>query len=157
MTPVPLDILLYSAGGLAAVLLVLVIHLEIKVHRLLSGKDGKSLEDSILNIKSGLAEQDAYQKEMRVYLTSVEKRLSRSIRGVDTVRFNAFKGTGSGGTQSFATAYINEKGDGVVISSLSARDRTGIFAKPLKAYKSEFELSPEELEAVAKAKSNLAI
>lgn len=157
MTSVPLDILIYCAAGLAGILTVLVIHLEIKVSRLLSGKDGRSLEDSILHIKKGLHEQENFQKEMEKYLTLVEKRLGRSIRSVETVRFNAFKGTGSGGNQSFATAYLNEKGDGVVISTLCARERVGVFSKPLTAYKSDFELSPEELEAISKAKKALTV
>ena len=157
MTTLPLPVLFYSTAGILATLLVLVIHLELRVHRLLAGKNCKSLEDSILHIKNGLVEQEKFQKEMEKYLTVVEKRISRTVRGVETIRFNAFKGIGSGGNMSFATAYVTEKGDGVVISTLNARDRMGIFAKPLKAFKSEFELSPEEAEAVEKAKKSLAL
>jgi hypothetical protein len=67
---------------------------------------------------------------MEEYLTTVEKRLKKSIQGVETVRFNPFKGTGAGGNQSFSTAFVNEKGDGVVLTSMYARDRISMFAKP---------------------------
>jgi hypothetical protein len=152
--PIVLSIII-GLGLITLILLILVIHLEIKVKKLLQGKDGKSLESSILRIKKELEEEQKFKKEMELYLTSVEKRVQKSVRGVATIRFNAFKGTGSGGNQSFATAYLDEKGNGVVVSSLNARERTSVFAKPLKNYISEFELSPEEKEAVTTAKAQL--
>lgn len=154
---VPLHILWYGLTALFIVLIALIIHLEIRVHRLLAGKDGKCLEDSILHLKKGLAEQEQFKKEMTIYLTSVEKRLARSLRSVETVRFNAFKGTGSGGNMSFATAYLNEKGDGVVISTLNARERIAVFAKTIKNFKSDIELSPEESEAISNSKKSLVV
>jgi len=39
----------------------------------------------------------------------------------------------------------------VVLSSLYARDRMSIFAKPVKNNKSEYELTEEEKEALKKA------
>lgn len=157
---IPLDpqsILIYSALALFIILIGLVIHLEIKVRRLLAGKNGKSLEDSIVAIKKGLDEEVRFKRDMEKYLTQVEKRLSRSTRGVATVRFNAFQGTGTGGNQSFATAYLNEVGEGVIISSLNARERVSIFAKPIKKFTSDFELSPEEAEALEQAKQSLSV
>jgi len=47
---------------------------------------------------------------------------------------------------------LNEVGDGVVLSSLYSRERMSVFAKPVKAGKSEFELSDEEKEVLARAK-----
>ena len=49
-------------------------------------------------------------------------------------------------------AFLNDEGDGVIMSSLYARDRMSIFAKPIKKGKSEFELSAEEKEVLDKAK-----
>jgi hypothetical protein len=71
------------------------------------------------------------------------------------VRFNPFKGTGSGGNQSFSAAFVNERGDGLVLTSMYARDRISMFAKPLKAFASEFELSEEEKESIEKSKQTL--
>jgi len=79
----------------------------------------------------------------------IEKRLRKSVQSVHTVRFNPFKGTGGGGNQSFATSFLNEEGDGVVLSSIYSRDRVSIFAKPVKKHSSEYELSEEEKEAVS--------
>ncbi len=43
---------------------------------------------------------------------------------------------------------MNDEGNGVVMSSLYARDRMSIFAKPIVKGKSEFELSSEEKEVL---------
>ena len=48
-------------------------------------------------------------------------------------------------------ALMNDESNGVVISSLYARDRMSIFAKPITGGKSEFELSSEEKDVLAKA------
>jgi len=71
------------------------------------------------------------------------------VRNIETVRFNPFIDAGS--NQSFAIAMLNDEGNGVVMSSLYARDRMSIFAKPIVRGKSEFELSSEEKEVLSKA------
>ena len=118
-------------------------------------KPGKSLEDSIMTIKGDLNDLEKFRKDMEEYLTQVEKRLRRSTQGIETIRFNPFKGAGQGGNQSFATAFLDENGDGLVISSLYARERVSIFSKPIKKYVSEFELSEEEKKAIDSAKKKL--
>jgi hypothetical protein len=73
------------------------------------------------------------------------------------LRFNPFKGTGDGGNQSFSTAFVSEKGDGAIISSLYSRDRVSIFCKPLASFESSFELTDEEKEVLEAAKVKLKI
>ena len=46
---------------------------------------------------------------------------------------------------------LNDEGNGVVISSLYSRDRTSLFAKPIKAGQSEFELTKEEKNVLKKS------
>jgi hypothetical protein len=92
---------------------------------------------------------------MEKYLTHVEKRLRKSIQSVHTVRFNPFKGTGGGSNQSFATTLLNEDGDGVIISSLYARDHVSIFGKPVSKHESTYELSEEEHQSLDQAKKGL--
>ncbi len=145
---VPFAILL----GCIFILLGFVIYLDTKVRRLLKGKDAKSLEDSIVSTLEDIKKIHTFQKESISYFEDVEKRLNRSIQAVQTIRFNPFKGTGEGGNQSFSTAFVSEKGDGVVISSLYSRDRVSIFSKPLGKFNSEFELTDEEKGVVEEAK-----
>ncbi len=154
-----LSIYIYSIAGLLGLLLIISIiwvwRLEIRMRRLLRGKNAKTLEDSILSILKELKDLKQFTIDMESYLTTVENRVKKSIQGVETVRFNPFKGTGSGGNNSFSTAFINQKGDGVVLTSMYARDRISMFAKPVKAFASEFELTDEEKESVEKTKQSL--
>lgn len=150
--------LVYLAYGLIVCILILifwVIRLEIKIKRLLRGKDAKSLEDSIVASHQNIDKLNEFRKEAINYFVNIEKRLKRSVQAVDTVRFNPFKGIGEGGNQSFSTSFINENGDGVVISSLYSRERISVFSKPLEKFESNFELTEEEKEVVKNAKNSL--
>ena len=147
--------MIYALGGVLVFLVVWIMQLERKIKRFTRGKNGNSLEDSIVTIKGNLDDLEKFRSDMKEYLTDVEKRLRRSTQGIETIRFNPFKGDGSGGNQSFATAFLDENGDGLVMSSLYARDRVSVFSKPIKKYTSEFELSNEEREAVDNAKKKL--
>lgn len=148
-------ILIYLLGAVALLLFIWIIRLEVRLSRLLIGKNARTLEDSFLNVSGEIRELKQFTKEMEHYLANVEKRLKMSTQAIETVRFNPFKGTGSGGNQSFSSAFISEKGDGVVLTSMYARDRISMFAKPLKAWKSEFDLSEEEKEAIEACKQKI--
>jgi hypothetical protein len=123
-----------------------------KLQRFLIGGTSENLPESLTTIDTSIKDLESFKKELQTYLATVEMRLKKSVQGVHTVRFNPFAGsTGSGGNQSFATAFINEQGNGVVISSLYARDHVSIFAKPIMKGTSDFELSEEEVQAVKEA------
>lgn len=150
---------LYITYGLVALCVILIgwiLRLEIKIKRLLIGKDAKSLEDSIVGAKDNLEKLNLFQRESSLYFKNIENRLRRSLQAVETIRFNPFKGTGEGGNQSFSTAFVSENGDGVVVSSLYSRERVSVFSKPLKKFESTFELTEEEKEVVGNSKTNLS-
>ncbi|MDO8510205.1 MAG: DUF4446 family protein [bacterium] len=142
-------------GGLVIILLFWVIRLELRLKKFLVGPNARSFEDSVTNIRKELEHLGAFQKDALGYFQDVEKRLRSAIQSVHTVRFNPFKGTGSGGNQSFSTAFVNEEGNGVILSSLYSRDRVSVFSKPLKQFASEHELTDEEQEVLVRAKSAL--
>lgn len=141
---------LIISGFIIALLVLWIIRLEVKFRRLTAGKSG-NLEESITHLKDKQKEAEKFMHEMEKYLTDVEKRLQNSVQAVETVRFNAFDGVGA--NQSFATALVNQHGDGVVFSSLYGRERTSVFSKPLKDHTSEHGLSDEEKSAVKKART----
>ena len=142
-------------GIAVVILLVIVLLMHRKMKRFLINADADSIADSLRSVSTDLSDIKAFRGDMEKYLTSVEKRLRKSIRSVHTVRFNPWSGTGEGGNQSFATAFMNEDGDGVIISSLYSRDHVSIFGKPLKQRASQHELSTEEERAVAEAANGL--
>ena len=147
--------ILIGFTAIIIILILLVVQLQMRFRKLLRGHRAETVEDSLKLIEHDLRNLKNFKKEMAVYLEGVEKRVGQSIQGVGTVRFNPFRGNGDGGNQSFATSFISEKGNGVVISSLYSRDHVSIFSKPLKEFKSEFELSGEEKESLAKAQEVL--
>ncbi len=147
--------MIYVLLGLIIVLIVWIIRLEIRLRNLLLGKDGKSLEDTIKTILGDIKDYENFKRESIQYWKNIENRLKRSIQAVETIRFNPFKGTGSGGNQSFSTTLLNEKGDGVVISSLYSREHISVFSKPIKKFSSEFEMTAEEKEVIKQAKENI--
>lgn len=139
--------------GLSVLLLVLAffhIRMEIRLKGMLRGKKNNSIEDTLILINKEIDEYKKYKIELEKYLEQVEARLKTSVRGIETLNFNAFAGTESGG-KSFATAIINENKEGVVISSIQARDRLSIFTKIIKNGESETSLSAEESEALTRA------
>lgn len=133
------------------------LHTEWRISRFMRGKSGRSLEDMVVKNAADIEKFKVFRKELDEYLESVEKRLDQSIRGVGVVRFNPFKGTGEGGNMSFASAFIDEKGGGVVFSTLHTRERMSIFAKPLKGGKSEYEMTGEEKRAIEAAKKKMRV
>jgi len=150
-TLTPLQIGIIGGGLSVLVLIVWVVRLEIKLRRLLVGKGSKTLDDSISTLHFNLEEINRFRKELEQYLAQIEKRIARSVASIETIRFNPFKGDGSGGNQSFATALLNEHGTGVVLSSLYSRDRVSVFSKPILKGKSEYELSEEERQVLKRA------
>lgn len=124
-----------------------------RIKKLLSGKNAQSLEGVISALGEDIRILESSQEATSAYLKTSEERLKKSIQNVETIRFNAFKGEGVGGNQSFAVALLSEDGDGAVISSIYARSSYSVFAKPVKNFTSEFEMIEEEREAIARGKT----
>ena len=129
------------------------LRLEIRINKLLGDTEACSLEKVVRDLHTKTDTLAVNQQDMENYLVEAEKRIQGSVRGIATVRFNPFQGQGAGSNQSFATALLNEHGDGVVFSGIYSRDRVSIFAKPVVQKGSEYELSAEEKQAIREASS----
>lgn len=142
--------------GIGLVLVITVIALSIAIAKLSNrlkkltiGTNGKNLEDAIYQLMS---DHELFQNRVeRVEETNgrLNFEIKSSLRGIATVRYNAFNDVG--GKQSFATALLGEDGNGVVISSIYARERMNVYAKPIQNFNSEYELSTEEMKALKEA------
>ena len=147
----------YTIIGVAVIIFLLlawVIRLEIKIRRLLGSKCD-NLDDTIKLFNKEISYLKKYAERSSENFEVIDKKLKKTISGLETVRFNPFKGTGSGGNQSFATAFLNRDGDGVIVSSLYSRDHVSVFSKPIKNMSSEYELTAEERDALQKAKESI--
>lgn len=150
--PATIEIIIGALILAVVVLLILVIRLEFRLRAFTRGKSGASLEDSIAQFNKMLERLFSHTDKIGKSIEEHDKRLKKSIQSVSTIRFNPFAGDGQGSNQSFATAFLSEDGDGVIISSLYSRDKVRIFAKPVKGNVSEHELSQEEKEALKQAR-----
>ncbi len=145
------QLLILFLFAVLAFLVLWVIRLELKLKRLTTGTNKENLETGLYEVQTHAREFKAFKEQVEQHLANVEKRLSRSIQHVSTVRFNPFKGSGHGGSQSFATAFLDEHKNGVVISTIHTRERVGIFSKLIKNGTSEYELTPEETTVIEEA------
>jgi biopolymer transport protein ExbB/TolQ len=141
-----ISILIYIISFILILVLAWILILEKRLRYFFLGTKAKNLEDAIEEINKQIKEVKNTQIEINKHLKIVDNRLNKTIRDVKVIRFNPFEDAGS--NQSFAISLLNDKKDGVIISSLYARDRMSIFAKPINNGSSEFELSKEEKEVL---------
>jgi len=131
------------------------ISLEIRLKRererttfFFKGEKIKDLEEIISEIlKKGVSNE----KKIENILSKVKKldeSTLYSIQKKGVIRFNPFDDVG--GNQSFSLALLDQKDDGVVISSYSSKDSTRVYAKPIKHGNSRYPLSKEEEKVIKK-------
>ena len=147
------NLLLLALLGVVCILIGLVIYLAFRISKLTRGATGGSLETIINELHRGQLLHEKNIQGLQATAAEHHTRLLHAIRGVSTIRFDPFQN--AGGQQSFATALLNESGDGVVISGIHARDGVRVYAKEIHAFVSERELSESETEAIAAARSKL--
>jgi Protein of unknown function (DUF4446) len=152
------DNLALAFGVLAAIalaLLVAVLVLSARVgratrayHDLVRDTDngGRSLHDLLAGNASAVERSAERMADIEAMQALIEMRSRRSLQHIGMVRYNPFEDTGS--DQSFAIALLDDRRDGVVISSLHGRANTRIFAKPVADGTSSHNLSDEETEAI---------
>ena len=142
-------ILFYIISGIVVIILLWILMTEIRLKKIFTGTKARNLEEMIVLVGKKISEMEEKEEIVDKHLVEIDNRLDKSIRNIETIRFNPFIDAGS--NQSFAIALINDEGNGVVMSSLYARDRMSIFAKPIIKGKSDFELSSEEKKVLEKA------
>lgn len=140
-------------GVFSLILLIAVLWLAYRIDVLTKGGDGKSLESTISGLSDRIQKLERHAGAATEGLKNHEERIQRAVSGVSVKRFDPFQN--AGGQQSFASALLNEKGDGVVISGIHSRDGVRVYAKEVKTFASERELSEEETGAIQSAKSNV--
>lgn len=151
------DNLALAMGALALLLLILIVLVVIQTVRLsrattayrqlLRGTPaGVSLPD-VLSAHIGRV-QDVSRRltELNGLHGYLEERSRGSLQHIGMVRFNPFEDTGS--DQSFAIALLDDRRDGIVLSSLHGRANTRLFAKPVEGGASKHTLSTEEAQAI---------
>ncbi len=123
--------------------------LEGRLAGLTSAGDGRSLESTLHATLDKVATLSAGVDQLTSRASVLETVQRKAVQRTGLVRYNPFEDTG--GNQSFAVALLDANGDGVVVSSLHARQNTRVYAKAITGGRSEAALSEEESEALRRA------
>ena len=95
--------------------------------------------------------EDVRADDVRAELARARADLASALRHVAVVRYDAFGDVG--GRLSFSAALLDDAGNGMVLSSIAGRADSRTYAKGVTGGGSEHALSPEELEAIGRARS----
>jgi hypothetical protein len=144
---------LYTAIGTLVVLLFIVIvwniRTEKRLRKLFRGTKAISIENILTNALKTIEEHGSRLEAEESHGKVLSGQISQCLRNIVVKRYSAFNdGTAQ---NSFTLALVNDRGDGVILSSLYARERMSIYAKNIIAGKSQTELTDEEKVALAEA------
>lgn len=143
---IALGALLLIALGIIAYLFLRTRRLELECELLLRGSEGTNfveiVNDNIDQVHGLMEEVNALSERYAAVL----RRVAGAVQHVGVVRFDAFRDLG--GLLSFAVALLDDRGNGLILSSIYGRSESRTYAKPVIERSSPYELSPEEREAI---------
>ncbi|BCX14610.1 MAG: hypothetical protein KatS3mg088_293 [Patescibacteria group bacterium] len=121
----------------------------LKINSLIRNEDKKGF----VKVFEGILKQEKENLkeigELRAEVKKISEEGINHFQKLGLVRFNPFNETG--GDHSFSLSLLDGKNNGLVMTGLHTRERTRLYVKPIKALKSEYELSTEEEKAINKA------
>ena len=148
-----------AAAGVGLVAFIWVIVLSVKLRRVraaqrtvLGGEEADlvahaaSLQEAFIQLRDWV-EEVASGLEGRV--SGAERRMDGCIAHTSVIRYDAMNELS--GQQSSTVALLDERQTGVVISSILHRDQARVYVKRVQDGNPEYELSPEEQQAVETA------
>ena len=87
---------------------------------------------------------------LRQEVAALRREGADALRHLAVVRYDAFDDMG--GHLSWSVALLDDAGDGVVLTSIHGRSDARTYAKSVTGWVSEQQLSPQESEAIQRAK-----
>jgi hypothetical protein len=160
VSPLPaerLTLFVYVALGVSLALAVAVAVLAVRLHAvrrtyaaLLAGGDGG--EDILAAVARQVEAVDRLRGKLNLIgreTAQLRQRVSNLVGTVGLTRYDAFPD--AGGHLSYSAAFLDEAGDGVVLSTINGRSETRSYAKPVRGGRSDHTLSDEERAAIAMA------
>lgn len=121
-----------------------------KMQAFFSGKEGRDLEEVLLDQQKEVHELDQEIQELFEISNQLRELCLKSLHKTSVIRFNPFKEVG--GNQSFSVVLLDGKNSGVIISSLHTREGTRVYAKPvLTGNTNGFPFTEEEKLAIKQA------
>jgi hypothetical protein len=124
-------------------------HVQKRLDRIFTDAEGGDLSQPLEALTARLDANDERTGRLRDELDELIANLPQSLQAASLLRFQAL--SDYGGDQSFALVLTSAQGDGVIISSVFAREGTRVYAKPLQGWTSSYSLSFEEEKAIKQA------
>ena len=141
---------------LIVILFCMIIHGNMKYSRLKSsyvsfmrGKDGKSLEESIIDRFEELDELTALTMKNRAAIKKLDENMLSNFQKVGILKYDAFHEMG--GKLSFALTLLDGNNSGYIINSMHSREGCYNYIKEIVKGESYIELSEEEAESLERA------
>lgn len=123
--------------------------LKKRYDRLMKNADKGSLEEMMIAYQNKIedASKDSILALDQIRL--LNNQITHCVQKVGVVRFKAFEDVGS--DLSYSIAMLDNKNDGVIITSIFGRNMSTSYAKPVQKGASKYALSEEEVYAMNKA------
>jgi len=138
------------------ILFVLLVSVNMKYNRLrknysmfMRGKDGKSLESSILARFDELDELSDVSHKNSNDIRDIYKKMSTNYQKIGIVKYDAF--LEMGGNLSFALTMLDENNNGWIMNVMHSRDGCYTYVKEVVKGESFIELAEEESESLERA------
>jgi hypothetical protein len=149
-----------GAAALAAIALLLCLTMAMRLRRVRNDQRlvlGERREDLVEHAAALARRVDELQDVLEAEgaaaadrIREAERRLDGTISKTSVVRYDAFNETS--GRQSSTVALLDDFDNGVVISAILQREQARVYAKPVIGGRSSLKLSPEEAEAMDRAR-----
>lgn len=97
----------------------------------------------------------AFAKQTNERLAFLEAAAACDPLRIGFVRYNSFSDVGS--NQSFTLALLDPAGDGILVSSIFAREETRTYGKAVRGFVAQQDASQEEEAAIAMARERRAV
>jgi len=111
------------------------------------------LDDALRGVLDGQSRKIERLEQAVRTLNKTDKRqqalIDGGVQNVGLLRYDAFEDVG--GRLSFSCAMLDDRGSGVVLTSINGRQETRVYAKPITEGRSSYNLSAEEEEAIRQA------
>jgi len=151
------DAIVPIIGGAVALLAGLVLWLGWRLRALGRAVRITQIDESTKTFaehEQSLRQLRAEQVRLTAKLTEVDRLIATAVRHVGVVRYDAFREMG--GKLSFSVAFLDDRGDGVVLTALNGRDGARAYAKAVADGRSTVPLSDEEKRALSIARETRA-
>lgn len=127
---------------------IVVVRLYLHYTRLTASVSQKDLITSLNHLISVSVENSEAIKKITEKVDVEIQENKKHLQKIGFNRYNPF--TDTGGDQSFSAAFLDEIGNGIVISSLHSRENTRLYAKKVVSGKVEGQATSKEEQIVIK-------